>query len=64
MKCVLCKNAYGCAVDGKHTCFGSVLPESIELLKKIEDCGEVFYREEERRGRVVKTCVIADCGQL
>lgn len=53
-----------CAVDGKHTVFGSVLPESMELVRAIEACGEVLEKEGSRRARLLKTVTITDCGQL
>lgn len=51
-------------MDGKHTCFGTVAAESMEVVAKIEDCAEVFYRDDKKRARIVKTCTITSCGQL
>lgn len=44
--------------------FGQVVPESMAVLKKIEDCGQEFYRGDQKRVRITNNCVIEDCGQL
>lgn len=51
-------------LDGKHTVFGTVTQETLEVVEKIEECAEVFKRDHKRRARITKSCTIADCGQL
>lgn len=52
------------AVDGKHTVFGRVAKESFDTLQSIEQCAEIFERDDKERARILKTCTITDCGQL
>lgn len=51
-------------VDGKHAVFGRVTNESFETLKAIEQCVQVFEREDKCRARVLKHAIISDCGLL
>lgn len=51
-------------VDGKHAVFGQVEEESFEVLQAIENCAELFDRDEQQRARITKTATIVDCGQL
>lgn len=51
-------------VDGKHAVFGRVTNESFETLKAIEQCVQVFEREDKCRARVLKQATISDCGVL
>lgn len=51
-------------MDGKHTVFGTVDKKSFDTLKAIEDCAEVFDRDEKSRARIIKTAKIVDCGEL
>ncbi|CAN8068732.1 unnamed protein product [Agarophyton chilense] len=51
-------------LDGKHTVFGQVAKDSFPVLNAIEECAQVFNRDDKQRARIVKTCQITDCGQL
>ena len=44
-------------LDGKHVVFGSVTPDSMNVVKAIEAVGS-------QSGKTSKPVVIADCGQL
>mmetsp|Transcript_60238 Transcript_60238/g.178934 ORF Transcript_60238/g.178934 Transcript_60238/m.178934 type:complete len:174 (-) Transcript_60238:223-744(-) len=44
-------------LDGKHVVFGSVTPETMNVVKAIEAVGS-------QSGKTAKPVVIADCGQL
>lgn len=44
-------------LDGKHVVFGSVTPETMNVVKAIEAVGS-------QSGKTSKPVVIADCGQL
>ncbi len=44
-------------LDGKHCVFGSVTPETMNVVKAIEAVGS-------QSGTTSKAVVIADCGQL
>lgn len=51
-------------LDGKHTIIGKVSSDSFDALERIEACAEVFERDEKKRARIIKTCIISGCGQL
>lgn len=51
-------------LDGKHSVFGKISKESFTVLEEIEKCAEVFDRDDKQRARVIKTCIITDCGEL
>lgn len=44
-------------LDGKHVVFGSVTPETMDIVKKIESVGS-------QSGKTSQPVVISDCGQL
>lgn len=51
-------------VDGKHTVFGHVTEDSFETIRAIEQCVQVFERDDKHRARVVKEAIISDCGEI